>query len=187
MVALGEGVFGTVAAVSAVVHGASGWTPGAALVAVAGTGLTLQMWWMYFTMPSGPALRRHPERVNPWAYGHHVVIGSIAAVGAGWHVAALRIEGHATIGTGGVVASVAVPLALFMAALCVQWTTLAGTRWALAVGLVGLGTAVLALAVVTAFSGGPVELSLAVVALAPVVTIVGYETVGHRQLKVGLG
>jgi low temperature requirement protein LtrA len=182
IVTLGEGVFGTVAAVSAVVHGAAGWSPAAALVAVAGTALTLQMWWTYFAMPSGPALRLHPERVYSWAYGHHVVIGSIAAVGAGWHVAALRIEGHATIGAAGAVLSVAGPLALFMAALYAQWTTLAGTRRPLHLYLVALTTAVLALATALAFAGASMVLCLALVAVAPAVTIVGYETVGHLQL-----
>ena len=52
IIALGEGVFGTIASVSAVVEG-QGWTLDAAIVAVAGVGLTFGLWWAYFTLPSG--------------------------------------------------------------------------------------------------------------------------------------
>jgi low temperature requirement protein LtrA len=44
IIALGEGVVGTVASLSAVVE-VQGWTADAALVAVAGLGLTFGMWW----------------------------------------------------------------------------------------------------------------------------------------------
>ena len=44
IIALGEGVFGTIASVSAVVEG-QGWTLDAAIVAVAGVGLTFGLWW----------------------------------------------------------------------------------------------------------------------------------------------
>jgi hypothetical protein len=33
------------------------------LVAVAGTGLTFGLWWMYFTVPAGQMLHVHRERV----------------------------------------------------------------------------------------------------------------------------
>ena len=44
IIALGEGVFGTIASVSAVVEG-HGWSLDAAIVAVAGVGLTFGLWW----------------------------------------------------------------------------------------------------------------------------------------------
>ena len=51
IITLGEGIIGTVASLNAVVHGAHGWTVDAALVAVAGVGLTFGSWWMYFALP----------------------------------------------------------------------------------------------------------------------------------------
>ena len=45
IIALGEGVIGTVASLSAVVE-TQGWSRDAALVAVSGTGLTFGMWWV---------------------------------------------------------------------------------------------------------------------------------------------
>ena len=53
IIALGEGVVGTVAALSAVVE-QQGWTMDAALVGIAGTGLTFGMWWVYYMLPSAP-------------------------------------------------------------------------------------------------------------------------------------
>ena len=88
---LGEGVIGTVASPGAVVE-SRGWSLDAALVAVAGTGLTFGLWWMYFTVPSAEVLHAHRERVFPWSYGHILIFGSIAATGAGLHVAATTAD-----------------------------------------------------------------------------------------------
>jgi low temperature requirement protein LtrA len=87
IIALGVGVVGTVASLSAVL-GAQGWTMDAVLVAVAGTGLTFGMWWVYFVVPTSELLHVHRER--PFAYGYLqiVVFGSIVATGAGLHAAA---------------------------------------------------------------------------------------------------
>ena len=50
-----------------------------------------------------------------------------------------------------------------------------------------LGTfAVLALAVLLASAGVPMATCLVVVMLAPLVTVIGYETVGHRHLASAL-
>jgi low temperature requirement protein LtrA len=64
IIALGEGVVGTVASLSAMVA-EHGWSAYAALVAVAGTGLTFGMWWVYFVVP-GPARSR---RLHPASLG----------------------------------------------------------------------------------------------------------------------
>ena len=55
IITLGETVIGTVASLGAVVE-APGWNIDAALVAVAGIGLTFGLWWMYFTVPAGELL-----------------------------------------------------------------------------------------------------------------------------------
>ncbi|TWH27445.1 hypothetical protein [Isoptericola variabilis] len=48
--------------------------------------------------------------------------------------------------------------------------------------LVTGAVAVLAVAVVAAAAGAPMAWALLVVMLAPAVTVVGYETVGHRHV-----
>ncbi len=181
IITLGEGIIGTVASLSAVVHGPAGWSVDAALVAIAGTGLTFGMWWMYFTVPSGHVLQLHPERVFFWAYGHIVIFGALAAVGAGMHVAAYYLEHHTKIGAVGTVLSVAIPLAVFVLMLYGLWTTLMRRRDPFHIGLLLGTTAVLVLAVVLAEAGVSMAWCLVVLALAPVVTVVGYETLGHRH------
>jgi low temperature requirement protein LtrA len=64
IIALGEGVIGTVASLAAVVEH-QGWSLDAALVGVAGTGLIFGMWWIYFLVPSAGILQAHRERVFP--------------------------------------------------------------------------------------------------------------------------
>lgn len=181
IITLGEGIIGTVASLSAVVHGPAGWSVDAALVTVAGVGLTFGLWWTYFVLPSGHVLRLHPERAPFWAYGHIVVFGALAAVGAGLHVAAYYLEHHTEIGAVGTVVSVAVPLAVFVLMLYAIWTALMRQRDPFHLLLLAGTAVVLVLAVVLAQAGLSMAWCLVVLAAAPVVTIIGYETLGHRH------
>jgi low temperature requirement protein LtrA len=181
IITLGEGVIGTVASLSAVVE-SQGWSLDAALVAVAGTGLTFGLWWMYFTVPAGEVLHAHRERAFPWGYGHILIFGSIAATGAGLHVAAYYIGGEAHITATSTVLSVAVPVAVFVVALFVIYTYLVQAGDPFHAALLAGTAAVLVLAVVLASVGVPMAMCLVVLMLAPIVTVVGYETIGHRHL-----
>src|SRR6202023_2357117 len=82
IIALGEGVVGTVAALSAVVD-RHGWTVDAVLVGIAGMGLTFGMWWVYYLVPSGKLLGRHRDRALVWGYVQILIVPSIVATGAG--------------------------------------------------------------------------------------------------------
>jgi hypothetical protein len=126
-------------------------------------------------------LRLHPERVFSWAYGHIVIFGALAAVGAGLHVAAYYLEHHTTLGAVGTVLSVAIPLAVFVLTLYVLWTTLMRRKDPFHLALLIGTSAVLLLAIVLATVGVSMAWCLIVLALAPVVTVVGYEMVGHRH------
>ena len=88
IITLGEGIIGTVASINAVVHGSAGWTVDTAVVAFAGVGLTFAAWWTYFAIPWADVLRLHRERAFVFGYGHIVIFASLAAIGAGLHVAA---------------------------------------------------------------------------------------------------
>lgn len=181
IITLGEGIIGTVASLSAVVHGPAGWSTDAVLVTVAGTGLTFGLWWSYFTVPWGELLHLRPSRSFVWGYLHMLVFGGLAGVGAGLHVAAYFLEEHTEIGPVGTVLSVAVPLAVFVVMLYAIWTAMMRRRDPFHTGLLVGTAAVLVLAVVLAELGLGMAWCLVVLALAPVVTIVGYETVGHRH------
>jgi low temperature requirement protein LtrA len=185
IITLGEGVIGTVASLGAVVE-AQGWSLDAALIAVAGTGLTFGLWWMYFTVPAGEVLQVHRERAFPWGYGHMLIFGSIAATGAGLHVAASYISHAAHIGATATVITVAAPVGVFALALFALYAYLVHSGDPFHIALLAGTAAVLALAVLLASVGIPMAVCLVVVMLAPLVTVVGYETVGHLHLDTAL-
>ena len=185
IITLGETVIGTVASLGAVVE-SQGWSIDAVLVAVAGIGLTFGLWWMYFTVPAGEVLHVHRERAFPWGYGHMLIFGSIAATGAGLHVAASYIGHEAHIGATATVMTVAAPVAVFAFALFALFTYLVHAADPFHLALLAATAAILALAVLLASAGLPMAVCLVVLMLAPLVTVVGYETVGHRHLNAAL-
>ena len=180
IIALGEGLIGTVATVSAII-GEEGWTVDVAVLGVAGVGVTFGMWWTYFVLPSGDLLQAHRERSFTWGYGHIAVFGAVVAVGAGLHAAAYRLEGHSVLSDTQTVLTVVVPLAVYVALLMTLYAVLTRTFSPFHL-LLALGSAaVLGAAVALVASGASLTWSLLVVALTPWVTVVGYETVGHRH------
>jgi low temperature requirement protein LtrA len=186
IIALGEGVVGTLATLSAVVE-EQGWTMDAALVCLSGIGLTFGMWWVYYILPSAQILHAHRNRAFVWGYGQMVIVASIVATGAGLHVAAYFIEHNAHIGALATVLSVAIPVGVFLGSIYALYTYLVGRfdpfhTWLL------IGTAgVVALAVVAAFAGIDMAICLIILMLAPTVTIVGYEVLGHSHEAEALG
>lgn len=186
IITLGEGVIGTVATLSAVTQ-ESGWTLDAALVALAGTGLTFGLWWTYYLTPDAEMLHRHRERSWAWGYGNILVFAGLAGVGAGLHVAAYYLEGHSHVGAVGTVLAVAVPVLVFVLADYIQFWVLTRSFDTLHMFLVTGTVVVLAGAVATAAAGFHMAWSLLLVMLAPVVTIVGYEVRGHEHVARLLG
>jgi low temperature requirement protein LtrA len=186
IITLGEVILGTVAALNALVHGEDGWTVDAALLAIAGVGLTFGCWWMYFAVPWPEPLVRHRGRAFPFGYGHLAIFAPLAAMGAGLHVAAYDLEGEARIGATGTVLSVVIPVAIFVVVYYALYSSLFRTGdpfhlWLLA------GTALFLVgSVALAAAGVGVPVCLIVLALAPLVTIVGFETFGHRHMAEAL-
>lgn len=185
IIALGEVLFGTVTSVAALVE-KQGWSVQAALIAVAGVGLTFGLWWTYFIIPSSQILRRHRRRAVAWGYSHILLFASIAATGAGLHVVAYEIEGVGELGVTGAVASVAVPVLVFSVVLFLLYTYLVHEGDPFHIGLF-VGTVVALVASVwLAAAGAPIGVSLIVIALSPAVVVVGYETIGHRHQAAAL-
>jgi low temperature requirement protein LtrA len=186
IITLGEVILGTVAALNAVVHGEAGWTVDAALLAVAGVGLTFACWWMYFAVPWAAPLVRHRERAFLFGYGHLLIFGALAAMGAGLHVAALSLEDEAKISATGTVLSVAIPFAIYAASFYVLYSVLMRSRDPLHLVLMAGMAALVVLSVLLAAAGVSIAACLVVLALAPAVTVVGYETLGHRHMAEAL-
>lgn len=179
IIALGECLIGTVASLSAVVHD-QGWTVTSAVVGLAGTGLAFGMWWLCFL--SSPAEILHVERKKAWlwGYGHVFLFSAIAATGAGLHAGAYLIGGDSKLSVEGVVAAVAVPVAVFGACLVAFHTHLRGID-RLHVVLLADVFAVLTAAVALAHFGASYVVCLVVIALAPVLPIVADEVTGESR------
>ena len=187
IITLGEGILGTVASINAVVHGSAGWTVDAGVVAFAGVGLIFATWWTYFAIPWADVLAVHRERSFIWGYGHIVVFASLAAIGAGLHVAAYYLEHKTTIGTTGTVAEHGDPgrdlhrravrgstrrsPATPIRSTCRCWPAPPPCSCSRSCSRP---------------SGVGVAACLLVLMFAPVVTVVGYETLGHRHVAEAL-
>jgi low temperature requirement protein LtrA len=180
IIALGEGVVGTVAALSAVVD-QQGWTLDAALVGVAGTGLIFGMWWLYYLVPSAQVLSKHRDRAFVWRYGQMIIVTSIVATGGGLRVAARWIEHSAKISSVAAVLSVAIPLAVFLGSMFALYSYLVRRFGLFDVSLALASAAAISVAVVAALSGMSTPWCLVLLMLAPIVTVVGYEVLGYRR------
>ncbi len=180
IITLGEVVLGTVMSTSAVIS-ERGWSSEAIVLTFAGTALAFALWWVYFTMPAGSVLARFRRRGFGFGYGHFVIFGAIVAVGAGLHVMAYSLEGEAHLDAVAVMLSVAVPVGVLLTAIFVVYSMLLGTLDGFHVPLFIGSLVPLAASVVVTATGAPFTLGLALIVLAPVVVVVGFETVGHRH------
>jgi len=181
IIALGEGVVGTVASLSAVVA-EQGWTTDAVLVAVAGTGLTFGMWWVYFVVPAADLLHAHRERSFGYGYLHIVLFGSIVATGAGLHAAADYIEHRSELGSIATVMAVAVPVGVYVCTVFGTYLLLVRTWDKFYAVDVLICLLVLAAAVGLAAAGISMAVCLLVVMAAPAAVVASFELFGHRHL-----
>ncbi|MBK6956860.1 MAG: low temperature requirement protein A [Actinomycetales bacterium] len=180
IIALGEGLLGTMAALSTLFD-ASGWSVDFVLVGLAGVGLTFGIWWSYFLFPSGDLLHHHRARSPIWGNGHIPLLIAVVAVGGGLHLAAYSLGGEAALSPTATILAVAVPVAAYIVLVYVlfgaltralrpmHWWMLAGSM-ALTVTAVGFVAA-----------GGAMPVGLIVVAAVPWVTVVGQEIEAFRH------
>jgi low temperature requirement protein LtrA len=74
------------------------------------------MWWLYFAKESS-GLLTSLRAAYVWGYGHYLVFGSAAAVGAGLAVNVDYLTHHAAIGPRASAAAFTIPVALFLLAV----------------------------------------------------------------------
>jgi low temperature requirement protein LtrA len=182
IIALGEGIIGTIASLGAVVGPEGpGWSVSAAVVALAGVGLTFGTWWAYFVIPFGAFLHARPNRSFAWGYGNVPIIASVVAMGGGLHVAAYYLEDHSKLDAAATVLTVAIPVAIVTLGIyALYWclvSTIDGFHWL----LIGASLVVVALSYALAAGGVALHWCLLVLALVPWVTVVGYELRGHEH------
>lgn len=181
IITFGEVILGTTTAIEAVVAG-QGWSAEAAVIALAGVSLAVGLWWCYFTVPYGEALRASDARSMVFGFGHMLLYASIAATGAGLHAAAYLLEHHSELDTAQTVLTMAVPVGLFVVVLLALFHVMFPGPDPLHVWLLAATLLVLVAAWALARSGASMTVSLAVLMLAPWVTVVGYELRGHRHV-----
>ncbi len=172
IIALGETVTGTLSAAQQI-SAAQGWTLDAVVVIGTGIVVSFALWWAYFLLPSAPILVIRRDKVIPWAYGHLVLFGSIAAVGAGLHVIGYVYDAHAPASVLTAISAIGLPVLLFVA--CVYalhaWLVSVPSRNALHIVtfLAPLG------AIALAAAGWPLWACLLVVLASPAAVVVSYE------------
>lgn len=182
IIALGEGIVGTVASLAAAVS-AEGWSVDAVLVAVAGIGLTFGMWWIYFVVPASHLLHANRRKAIRFGYSHIPLFGAIVATGAGLHAAGYYIDHHSVLSSIGTVLTVAIPVGAYIGSIYLLFTLLVDEWDSFHTLLLVLTGAVLGAAVALAAAGVSMPVCLLIVTLAPMVTILGFELVGHRHAR----
>jgi 4-hydroxybenzoate polyprenyltransferase len=102
------------------------------------------------------------------------------------YVASYHIDRETTLGVVGTVASTAIPFAIYTLALYAIYARFTRHRDPFHLALLAGTAAVLALSVGLAALGAGVATCLVLLMFAPLVTVVGYETVGHRHVAEAL-
>jgi low temperature requirement protein LtrA len=190
IIALGEAILGTIAALGAIVGPeGQGWSVDAAVVGFAGVTLTFGMWWIYFVMPCGEILEHRRERSFGWGYGHIPLFGALVATGAGLHVAAYLVEDKTKLDVLDTLLTTAIPLAIYVLGIFLLYAYLSRTVDPFHFLLIGVSVVVFGASVAMAGAGVSIEWCLLVLSLVPWVTVIGYETIGHlhnAQMIAGL-
>lgn len=125
-----------------------GWSWDVAVLVFAGVAMTFGIWWIYFGIRFGDFLHQHRERGFGFGYGHYVVLVSLVAVGAGFHVAAYYFEGQPTLTVLATATTIAIPLAGFILSIYVLFAVLTRSFDPYHVGAIALTVAVIAAGVV---------------------------------------
>jgi len=82
IIALGEGVVGTIAALGALLD-AQGWTTDTVLLLISGMAVTFAMWWVYFVLPHGELLDVRRGAAPLFTVLHYPLYMAIAAAATG--------------------------------------------------------------------------------------------------------
>ena len=132
-------------------------------------------------IPYGDLLPPTAARSFGWGYGHIPLFGAVVAIGAGLHAAAYYLEHHSELSATGTLLTVAIPLSVYLLVLYLLYAALTRTLDPFHLLLIALRPWSSRSSVVLSPPGCRSSVTLLVLALAPWVTVVGYETVGHRH------
>ncbi|MGH3469780.1 MAG: low temperature requirement protein A, partial [Thermocrispum sp.] len=140
-----------------------------ATLAVAGLVIVFSMWWLYFSVPAHDLLSSIRAALT-WGYGHVVIFGSAAAVGAGLQVAIDFDLGEGTLPATGAGLATAVPVAVYILTVWLLQIRVCVEVHGMAM-MVAFPAAA-ALVLLTAFTGAPIHLTALVLAVLVAITVV---------------
>ena len=115
LIVLGESILAATLAVQSALRSGEG-LPALAPLIVGGLLIVYAMWWVYFDRPVHDLLTSLRKAVV-WGYGHYVVFGAAAAVGAGLAVGVDHATHHAKIDATAAGSAVAIPVAVYLMCL----------------------------------------------------------------------
>ncbi|MGL5405247.1 MAG: low temperature requirement protein A [Propionibacteriaceae bacterium] len=182
IIALGEVIVGTQSSVQALTA-QNGWSLETIVLCLAGIGTAMAMWWTYFNCPWGDLLITRIQAPFLWGYGHLFIFGSIVATGAGFHVSASYLQGETTLASWLVIASSAIPVALFTVTVFTLYQFFMPKKHIHHWFMLGITMTILSSSIVLAALGLPLWQCLLATMLAPWVTVVLYETVGYVSVN----
>lgn len=146
-------------------------------LAVAGLVLVFSMWWLYFDQPGHARLERGNSRWTAlsWGYGHYLIFGSAAAVGAGLELAVGFDSGQVHV--SGIVTALAVtiPVAVFLLSVWLLHIGPTNECRPIAIGFPAAAVLVLA----ASFGPAPIHVTAALAAILVGVTVIA--THGERE------
>lgn len=184
IIALGETVFGTLAAAQEVTV-AEGWSFSSIMVIGLGIVMAFALWWVYFLVPSAPILAVRRSKAFLWGYGHVVLFAAIAAVGAGLHVIGYVYDEHYHVSTLTAISSIAVPVLAFMITLYLLHAWLVSEfpkNSPLQITVLALPV----LAMVLAAVGVPLWVCLLTIVISPIAIVLSFELGAWRALDAQL-
>jgi low temperature requirement protein LtrA len=116
IIVLGESVLASTVGVQSALDG-GGLSAELVVIALSGLVVLFVLWWLYFAEPAGDGLERRRNLSFVWGYGHYLIFGSLAAVGAGLEVAVESAGHHTEVSDQVVAFAVAIPVAIFLVML----------------------------------------------------------------------
>ena len=131
-------------------------------------------------------LHRYRHRGLFVGYSHVLLFTSIGATGAGLHVAAYLIEGDAHISEVAALLTVVIPVLLYVLTVFALYSYLFSAIDPFHGALVAGTLVLLALSVVLVGLGMTMGIALLIASAAPLVTVIGYETLGYRHEQAAL-
>ncbi|MGH3517248.1 MAG: low temperature requirement protein A [Haloechinothrix sp.] len=168
IIVLGESILAATTAMQEAIG--AGHAPGQlASLAAAGLVIVFAMWWLYFSVPAHNVLTTM-RTAFAWGYGHVVIFGSAAAVGAGLQVAVDYHTGATQLGPLAAGMATAVPVAGYLFSVWVLQIRVCMEVHGMLMTMAFPAAAVLVLA--SPFTGAPIHVTAVVLAVLVAIAVV---------------